>query len=322
MSISIIQLKYAVAVYNFRNFSTAAERCFVTQPTLSMQINRLEKDLGCKLFNRKKHPVGITKAGEKFITQAKIVITEFSRLEEIMSYGKDDYSGTFRLGIIPTIAPYLLPLFLNAFSAKLPEVDLVINELTTAEIITGLRKDIIDAGILALPIKQSDIAEMTLYYEPFMAFVPEHHSLYKKKYLSQGELPYEDIILLKEGHCFRNQVLSLCGGQAAHKSNTGFKFESGSLETLIKLVKKEYGYTLLPKLAVKEMSDPEDLKLLRQFTKPVPSREIGIIYPASGIRKRLIKKVADIIKQSVPKDMLNSKNETVVPIFEKQLNVR
>ncbi|MDP4116197.1 MAG: LysR substrate-binding domain-containing protein, partial [Bacteroidota bacterium] len=221
MSISIIQMKYAVAVYNHRNFSIAAEKCFITQPTLSMQITKLEKDLGILIFNRKKHPIGITKAGEKFINQAKVVITEYGRLEELVKYGNDDYSGVFRLGIIPTISPYLLPLFLNLFSEKLPEVDLVINELTTAEIITGLRKDVIDAGILALPLKQNDISELTLYYEPFVAFVPESHPLFKKKYLAQGELPFDDILLLKEGHCFRNQVISLCGGNAVNKARNG-----------------------------------------------------------------------------------------------------
>lgn len=314
MSISIIQLKYAVAVYNYRNFSLAANKCFITQPTLSMQITKLEKDLGILLFNRKKHPIGLTKECEKFICQAKIILTEFSRMEEIVKYGSEDFSGILRIGIIPTIAPYLLPLFLDLFIQKLPNVELVINELTTAEIIVGLRKDVIDAGILALPLKQNDIIELSLCFEPFVAYVPETHPLFKQKLIKQGDLPFDDILLLKEGHCFRNQVLSVCGNHSENKIRAGFKFESGSLETLIKLVNKNYGYTLLPELAAKELTNPNDKKLLRYFVKPVPSREIGLVYPSNELKKKLLKKVAEIIKKSVPKEMLSNKNEKIIPI--------
>ncbi|MEJ2105202.1 MAG: LysR substrate-binding domain-containing protein, partial [Ignavibacteriaceae bacterium] len=207
---TLVQLYYIVAVDNFRHFAKAAEYCFVTQPTLSMQIHKLEEELGVLIFDRSKQPIIPTDIGSKIIRQARVILQESERLQGIIDDETGAFTGTLKIGIIPTVAPYLLPLFLKSFVQKYPKIELVIDEITTDEIVNGIHKDLVDVGILALPINQADIIERSLYFEPFVAYVSKTNSLYLKDKISIDDLSRDDLLLLKEGHCLREQTLKIC----------------------------------------------------------------------------------------------------------------
>jgi len=305
------QLEYIVAVDNFKHFSKAAEHCFITQPTLSMQIQKLEEELGILIFDRSKQPVSATEMGVKVLRQARIILQEAGRLTDIVENETGDNSGILRVGIIPTISPYLIPLFLQSFTTRYPRIELIINEITTREIIKYLKKDLIDVGILALPINNVDLIEQSLYFEPFLLYVSESHPLYKKEKIKVGEIPREDLLLLKEGHCFREQTLRICGDdQAKGKNEKKFLFESGSINTLMKLVEQNFGITLLPQLAMNDMSD-EKKALVRAFEKPIPRREIGLIYSKALIKRNLINILSKEILKNIPQELLD-KSESLI----------
>ncbi|MGE5412017.1 MAG: LysR substrate-binding domain-containing protein [Clostridiales bacterium] len=286
--VSLVQLSYIIAVDNYRHFATAAQKCFVTQPTLSMQVQKLEDELGILIFDRSKFPVTPTDIGKAVIEQARKVLQETARISDIISIHSKEISGVFRVGVIPTIAPYLLPLFLESFLENYPKVDLVIDEIQTHQILEKLRKEEIDVGLMATPLYQNDLTENPLYYEPFVAYVPPGHRLYKKKKIAAGELSVNDILLLKEGHCFREHALQLCKDHASHKHQFNLRFEGGNLETLKKLVEKNFGMTLLPYLATKDIENKEQMKYLREFEAPVPKREISLVYLRAYLKKHII----------------------------------
>ncbi len=215
----LTQLHYIVAVDNFRHFGTAANHCFVTQPTLSMQIQKLEDELGILIFDRTKHPVAVSETGEKILKQARLILQESNRLQNIVGETSGEFSGRLRIGIIPTIAPFLLPMFLKTFLNKYSAVELIVNEIITDDIISSLNKDRIDIGILALPINHAGIIEETLYYEPFIGYIPEEHELFNKESLMIDDLNVNELLLLEEGHCFRDQALKLCNSSERDISN-------------------------------------------------------------------------------------------------------
>ena len=206
---TITQLHYIIAVDTHRHFGRAAEACFITQPTLSMQIQKLEDELGVILFDRQKHPIEPTPLGVSIISQARVVVHEAEKLEQQAQAATGEIKGTFRLGIIPTISPNLLYRFISRFKNELQEVHLIVEELQTQQIISALRKGTLDAGILATPLDERGIKEIPLYYEPFMAFVPEGHRLEKDEFVLSSELDLNDLLLLNEGHCFRFSVINL-----------------------------------------------------------------------------------------------------------------
>lgn len=311
---TLTQLEYIVAVANYGSFSTAAENCFVTQPTLSMQIQKLEEELGVRIFDRTKHPIGITESGEKVIKQAKVILQESSRLQNDVGNEKGIFAGRIRIGIIPTIAPYLLPLFLKKFLSKYPDLEVVVNEIITDEIISSLNKDLIDVGILALPINKPGIECETIYYEPFVGYIPEENILSVKQTIKVDDLNVDELLLLEEGHCFRDQALKICGSSErdiSHKTNKVL-FESGNLETLKKLVEQNLGITLLPYLAIRYITSPENKKLVHNFTPPVPRREIGIIFNKNVAKRRLIKLLKSIISDSIPEELKQKDNSIIV----------
>ena len=234
---TITQLKYVLSVAEYQNFTVAAEHSFVTQPTLSMQIQKLEDELGVKIFNRSKKPIELTEVGRKIVEQAKVIVDESNRILDIVHQQKGYIGGEFKLGIIPTIMPTLLPMFLQNFTKKYPKVKLIIEELTTEDIIRKLTDGHIDAGIAATPLENEAIKERPLYYEPFVGLIPQNHRLFNNKQITAEELEIEDILLLEGGHCFKNSVLNLCRN---HKTDNKkrFQLESGSFDTLIKLSKK------------------------------------------------------------------------------------
>jgi LysR family hydrogen peroxide-inducible transcriptional activator len=283
---TITQLKYVLAVAEFKNFTIAAENCFVTQPTLSMQIQKLEDELNVTIFNRKKKPIELTLIGEKIIKQAKLIINESNRITDIVDQQKGFIGGEFKLGIIPTIMPTLLPYFLKNFLNKYPKVKLIIQELNTDQIIKKISDGNLDAGIAATPLENDSIKERPLYYEPFIGFVSPDHRLYKKEFISEQDLDINDILLLEDGHCFKNSIVNLC--QSSSKTDKiQFQLESGSIKTLIKLSKEGLGMTLIPYLHTLDLSN-DDQKYLKKFNNTVPAREVSLIYHKSQLKMQMI----------------------------------
>lgn len=311
---TITQLEYIVAVYNYKSFSKAADHCFVTQPTLSMQIQKLEDELGIVLFDRSNNPIAITDIGEKLVRQAKVILDERDRFQNLIEDAKGEFSGILKVGIIPTIAPFLLPLFLQSFVDKYPKVELIFDELTTGEIVTGLNKSVLDLGILALPVYDSGIIEELLYYEPFIGFIPKSHDLHQKQKLDVEDIYTEDLLLLKEGHCLREHALKVCKSSEKEWRDDHNKilFEFGSLDTLINLVQENFGITLLPFLATKFMKDVSQLNLVREFNSPVPKREIGLVYSKLFIKKHFIEAIKKEILSNIPQELIDKKEGLII----------
>ncbi len=309
MNISLTQLEYILAIDNYRHFAKAAEACLVTQPTLSMQLKKLEEELKIDIFDRSKQPIIPTDAGKDIIEQARIILREAKKLENIAKHYDDTFEGSLVIGIIPTIAPYLLPYFLGDFLKKYKKIKLVIQELTTEEIIYKLNKDEIDAGILATPLHEINILEEPLFYEEIKIYAHYNHPLTKKKILDPKDIQRDDIWMLSKGNCFRNQVINICTNPM--RVDEQLRYESGSIETLKKMVDTEGGFTLLPELAVLELSTKK-LNNVAEFKKPKPLREISIVYARSVSKKKLIDVVKKLITESVPEYLSNKKRGTVV----------
>ncbi|MDC9723339.1 MAG: LysR substrate-binding domain-containing protein [Urechidicola sp.] len=294
---TITQLKYVLAVAEHQNFTVASEHCFVTQPTLSMQIQKLEDELDIQIFNRRKKPIQLTPVGEKIVEQAKTIVNESNRITDIVDQQKGYIGGEFKLGIIPTVMPTLLPMFLKTFVKKYPKVNLVIEELTTEDIVKKLSDGHIDAALAATPLENEAIKERVLYYEPFVAFIPENHRLHSLKEINSSDLELEDILLLEDGHCFKSSVINLCNSFKKDTSSH-FHLESGSFNTLIKLSKENMGMTLLPYLHTMDLLE-DDQKYLRQFTAPAPAREVSLIFHKSQLKMQLIEALKGVIDSVV-----------------------
>lgn len=308
---TLIQLEYIIAVDNYRHFAKAADSCFVTQPTLSMQIQKLEEQLGVTIFDRTKHPVIPTDIGEKIISQAREVVNESKRLEEIIEEEKDEVAGELTIGVIPTISPYLLPLFINDFISKYPKVQLNVQEMVTGEVLNKMNNDLIDVGLIVTPTSDSGIKEMPIFYEEFVGYVGLRHPLFEKKELSIEDVGYDDLWLLNEGHCFRNQVLNICHPDPLQEKNKKFKYESGSLEALRKIVDQHGGMTLLPELATLDF-DTKAKQKLRNFVDPKPIREISLVVKRSFVKRKLVEALHDSISRSIPDHIKSEKSGQVI----------
>ena len=282
---TLTQLYYMNAVAEHGNFTIAAEKCFVTQPTLSMQVQKLEEELGVKIFNRSTKPIILTDIGKKILVQAKKITEEATRMQDIVSIEKGFIGGEFRLGIIPTIMPTLLPMFLNTFIKKYPKVDLKIEELTTQNIIKMLEEGHLDAGIAATPLGLNSIIELPLYHEPFVGYIPEENPLHKLKEIEVGDLDLTDLLVLEDGHCFRNHVLNLC--QMNQIVGNPFDLKSGSIETLINLSDEGPWMTLLPYLHGNNLTEAKK-KNLRFFPEPAPAREVSLIHYKTQLKLPII----------------------------------
>lgn len=290
---TITQLKYVLAVAEHKNFTAAAEYCFVTQPTLSMQINKLEDEFSIQIFNRNKKPIELTEVGQKIVSQAKTIVNESSRINDIVEQEKGYIGGEFKIGIIPTIMPTLLPLFLKNFTKKYPKVTLVVHELTTEEILKKLNDGHIDAALAATPLSNTSIIESPIYYEPFIGLIPQNHRLYTQKQLQAEDLDPNDLLLLEDGHCFKESVLNICAS-LTNKTEKKFSLQSGSFDTLIKLTKEGMGMTLLPYLHSLDIKE-EDKHMIREFKEPHPAREVSLIYHKSGLKLQIINALKDEI---------------------------
>ena len=312
---TITQLQYVLAVAEHKNFTLAAEKCFVTQPTLSMQIQKIEEELSIQIFDRTKKPIQLTEIGQKIVNQAKNIVNEADRIHDIVEQQKGFIGGEFRLGIIPTVMPTLLPMFLNNFIKKYPKVKLIIEELNTNEIISKLKNGHLDAAIAVTPLEDEKIKEIVLYFEPFVAYVPENHSSFNKKEITIDDLDINEILLLQDGHCFRDGILNLCKNKSQNESNH-FQIESGSFETLIKLADEGLGTTLLPYLHTLDLNEKNKTKL-RHFASPKPAREVSLIFPKNELKIHIIEELRNTISGVVRGAIAFQNVEIISPIQKK-----
>jgi LysR family hydrogen peroxide-inducible transcriptional activator len=310
---NIQHLKYVLAVDTHRHFAKAAGKCFVTQPTLSMMIRVLEDELGIKIFDRSRQPVVPTEAGEVVIAQARIIVQEAERMKEIIHELKGEITGELKLGIIPTVAPYLLPLFLNSFLKKYPLLKIKITELTTQQIIENLKNHHLDVGILATPLNNEALKEQPLYYEQFVVYASLDEKLMKKKFLIPGDIDTNHLWLLEEGHCLRTQILNLCELRKKGLETGNLEYEAGSIETLKKMVDMNNGITILPELALEELT-VKDKRFVRHFKPQVPVREISIVTYRHFVKQRMVDILKEEICNSVPQEMLTAKRKRVAAI--------
>ncbi|RZJ67568.1 MAG: LysR family transcriptional regulator [Flavobacterium sp.] len=312
---TITQLTYVLAVAEHKNFTLAAEKCFVTQPTLSMQIQKVEDELGVLIFDRSKKPIQLTDIGQKIVTQAKNIVNESTRIKDIVDQQKGFIGGEFRLGIIPTIMPTLLPMFLNNFIKKYPKIKLIIEELNTEEIITRLKNGHLDAAIAATPLEEEKLKEIVLYYEPFVAYIPESHAGAEKTELEVADLNVDEILLLQDGHCFRDGILNLCKRSDINESSH-FQIASGSFETLIKLADEGLGTTLLPYLHTLDLKEKDKSKL-HHFKDPKPSREVSLIFPKTELKIHIIEALRATIAGVVKGAIVFQNVEIISPLPKK-----
>ncbi|QWX82676.1 LysR family transcriptional regulator [Cellulophaga sp. HaHaR_3_176] len=290
---TITQLQYVLAVAEYQNFTLAAEKSFVTQPTLSMQVQKLEDELDILIFDRSKKPIAVTEVGKKIVSQAKNIVNEANRIKDIVDQEKGFIGGEFTLGIIPTIMPTLLPMFLNTFIKKYPKVNLVIKEQNTDDLIRNLQDGHIDAGIAVTPLEIEYIKERPLYYEPFVGYVPKNHRLSSFKKITSTDLDINDVLLLQDGHCFRDGVINLCKASESLYDET-FQLQSGSFETLVNLANEGMGMTLLPFLNTLNLDDKRK-ENLRYFENPSPAREVSLIYHKSELKIQITDAIKDVI---------------------------
>lgn len=309
---SLTQLSYMVAVSRLQHFGDAAKACHISQPTLSMQIHKAEEELGVQLFDREKKPIEVTPKGLAIIEQAKVILYEHERLQLISKENAAVVSGAFRLGIIPTLAPYIVPTFIGPFANAFPKVDLTIDEMKTQDIISALHARQLDGGILATPLFEKSMKERILFYEPFYLYANQKNDLLQKKKIQGNLLNVNEMWLLQDGHCFRNQVVNFCSVKKSKDSLAErVKFESGNFETLRNLVQFSGGYTLLPHLFMKTLPTNEQKSLIRSFENPVPTREISLMHKQNPLKVGIIDAIEKILKQALPRELTSLEKENV-----------
>lgn len=297
------QMEYVLAIDKERHFAKAAAKCFVTQPTLSMMVQKLEEELGVKLFERDRKPVLPTKAGEEIIRRIRIILLEAKALKECAAEMRGTVTGTLRLGIIPTLAPYLLPLFLKSFAASFPTLQIYIQEMVTDEMIIRIKSGDIDIGLVATPLFEEKLEETELFQEEFFAYVSSANNTYSSQYLLPSQIDINELWLLEEGHCFRNQILKLCELKKSEQPYNALHYESGSIETLINLVDSSDGVTIIPSLAVRNLRT-EQKKRIRQFSEPKPGRQISLITLRDYPRKQITASLKAEILAHLPPEIL------------------
>lgn len=296
---TITQLEYIVSVNTYGSFSKAAAKCFVTQPTLSMQIQKLEEELGVLIFDRSKKPIKATLIGEEIIRQAQSNLHGIQRIKEIIQEQREEIQGQLRIGIIPTLSPYLLPMFVKDFLRNHPKVNLTVEELISEQIIQKLKEDLLDVGILVTPIEDKSIIEMPLFYEAFVGYFSTNHPLIQHEFIKADELNIDEMLLLSEGHCFRNQVINICPDSSQSPSSNQLKFKSGSLETLKRIIEQDYGYTLLPELAAMNLPE-KNRQYVKEISYPKPVREVSLVIHRGILKQKLINTLKEHILSSIP----------------------
>ncbi|MGI4751002.1 MAG: LysR substrate-binding domain-containing protein [Janthinobacterium lividum] len=308
---TLVQLEYIVAVDTHRSFVMAAQKCFVTQPTLSMQILKLEEMLEVKLFDRSKQPVVPTEIGTEIIMQARTVLSENQKIRELVVNRKKELSGELKIGIIPTVSPYLLPKIINGFVEKYPLVKLIVWEKTTEEIIQQIKSGLLDCGLLSTPLHENNLIEIPLFYENFVAYVSKNSVLARKKIIIPEDIDLDETWILNEGHCMRDQVLNICQRKNSTKSSQHFEYNTGSIETLKRMVDQNNGATILPELVLEDMTEKQ-LDRVRYFHAPEPAREISLVTQKSFLKRKMIEALHKEIVEFIPKKMLDKKKKDVI----------
>lgn len=309
--VTLTQLEYIVAVDTYRHFGKAAEHCFITQPTLSMQIKKLEEDLEIIIFDRSKQPLIPTDVGSRIIEQSRIVLKQSEEISNIVKDHKNQVSGMLRIGIIPTLAPYLLPIFIGNYKKKYPNIFIKVVEATTENIVELVNKDLIDVGILVTPLKEDKIIEKPLFYEEMLIYANSGHKLHTQNEITLKDIATPEIWLLSDGHCFRDQVINLCSFLGTTDSQLPFHFEAGSLETLMNIIDREGGITLIPELAKSTMSVKKAVNV-RSFSNLKPLREVSLVYSRHFAKHKLINLLWREIKDSIPVELQKEDRGTIV----------
>lgn len=308
---TLTQLEYIIAVDTYRHFVLASGNCHVTQPTLSMQIQKLEDELGVKIFDRTRQPVIPTEIGTKVIAQARVALREAEAIKQIINIQKDTLAGELRLGIIPTLAPYLLPPLFKIITEKFPEVNLKVREAITEELIVELKNNRLDCLLAVTPLNDPSIREDVLFYEELFVYVSKKNALFNKKYVLAKEIDPDHLWLLEEGHCFRSQVLNLC--ELRKSSDFHFSYETGNIETLKRMVDKTDGITILPELAIREFNQAQ-MKMVKKLKEPGPAREVSLVTHRDHLKNHLIRLIKEEILRIVPAEMHKLKNKKIVEI--------
>ncbi len=303
---NIQQFQYILAVAENKHFEIAAEKCFITQSTLSTMISKFEDEINIKIFDRKKKPVQLTSEGQILIEQLKVIAKNIEQLKELTKEIKGEIKGVLSISVIPTIAPFLLPLFLQDFAAKFPNLSIKVKEQTTSEIIRQLKSRELDIGIISIPILDKDLEEIKLYDEPFVFYDAENKNASK---VSIHKMDMHNLCLLEEGHCMRTQVIKLCEIHKKVFSNKlNFEYEAGSIESLLRFVKANHAATLLPYLSVVDFSKEEKTKI-RNFISPVPYRSIGLVTHRHFVKKKILemlqKEIISKTKMLLPQKQIN-----------------
>lgn len=301
--ITLTQLEYLVAVERFGSFRQAAKACFVTQPTLSVQIQKLERDLGVIVFDRSEQPVRATPIGQRILEQSAMVLSQAARISDLISEAKHSVEGELRLAVIPTLAPYVLPLFVESFCAAHPKLALRVEESKTDDILLALRRNQLDVGLLATPLHERLIREHPLFREPFYVYASRDSKLARLEQITDADLDGERVLLLAEGHCLRSQVIRVCGRKhpKGHKGASSFEFESGSIETLCHLVEKSSSYTVIPHLATTWNRTRAGHVI--PFSEPQPSREVSLVVHQSFAREGVLQALAASIRRALPPEL-------------------
>lgn len=298
------QLEYILAVNQFRHFAKAAEYCRVTQPTLSAMIQKLEEELDTRIFDRSQQPVCPTPVGIHIIEQAQNILVQANRIKNIIEEEKHSLTGTFKLGILPTVAPYLLPRFFPQLMKKYPDLDIRVVEMKTNDIKKALQTGEIDAGIVASLAGMEELQQTPLFYEQFFAYVSREDALFNNEVIRTSDLNGEQLWLLDEGHCFRDQLMRFCQMKSARASQLAYHL--GSMETFMRMVESGKGVTFIPELAVLQLGDAQK-ELVRSFAIPCPTRQVVLLTNKNFIRHTLLEVLVKEIKLSVPKEMLSLK---------------
>lgn len=290
------QLEYVVALNRFRHFVRAAEACNVTQPTLSMMVQRLEEELDVQIFDRSKHPIEPTEMGERIIRQAENTLFESKKIAEIVKGETESLSGPLRLGIIPTIAPYLVPKFIASFRINYPKIELTMNEMQTKWIVQAMKNSLLDMAILSTPLNEPELLEIPLYYEHFV--------VYESTSAQDGErtidietIPLEHLWVLQEGHCARNQIFSFC-----HDTEHNKTYEAGSIDTLVRIVDQNGGYTLIPQLHIPFLNEKQKDRI-RLISSGNAKREVSIIVRKDFVKENVLNAVASTVRKIIPEEM-------------------
>lgn len=308
---TLIQLEYILAIAQHGSFVEAANHCNVTQPALTTQVKNLEKELDMVIFDRTRKPIVPTEVGVQIIEQAQEVVAQFKKIPDIVGEFNAEIKGDLSIGIIPTVSPYLIPYFIGKFAEYRPQVNLNVKEVITEDIIHKLKTGALDAGIIATPVDTKGIIAIPLYYEKFFGYVSKNHFNFFKENIKAKDLKLEELWLLKEGNCFRDQIINICSRKQEEEFHNNFRYESHSIESLKRIVEVTDGMTLIPELAA-DIVPKDKQEMIKEISDLQPTREISLVVSRQFLKKRLIDGIKEAILDSIPEHMLQNKNGKII----------